>query len=313
MNTATAEHPIIAGAGLAKPVADRPAFEIIGGELLTLRAGVAVIVDGKRVEHPEGRIITLPAGIAPGADLVITADADGNPVASIATSLADCRAPNVIGGVHFAPGGAAPARAGGDSTPALDPHSLWDICFRPACPDPRGMVFVSGSRGGATVPPFWADKYLLAQDHLAGTSRLGATIADGRNKPQRIDGAGNYDNCNFHTVTELLAHHGKRVLALGEFFAAAYGVAEKTSAERRTETTVLDAPRTSAFGLIQATGQRWQWGHDDDPDQPRPSLFGGLWGDGVFAGPRYAVVDIWPGYSSGWFSARGRSDHLQPV
>jgi hypothetical protein len=109
----------------------------------------------------------------------------------------------------------------------------------------------------------------------------------------------------------VLASHGKGVLSLEEFFAAAYGVTEKTAAGDNPKTTGLDAPRTSRFGLMQATGNMWVWGRSNDV-QPRASLFGGSWLGGDSAGSRYAYLGCWPGLSSGDLGARGRSDHLQP-
>ena len=68
------------------------------------------------------------------------------------------------------------------------------------------------------------------------------------------------------------------------------------------------------LGLIQASGNLWQWGHDGDPDEPRASLVGGSWWFDGDAGSRQALLGCaWPGNSSGSIGARGRCDHLQPV
>lgn len=109
----------------------------------------------------------------------------------------------------------------------------------------------------------------------------------------------------------MLASHGKGLLSIEEFFAAAYGVTEKSADKGDPDMTGLDAPRTSKFGLMQATGNMWVWGHDGDPDEPRASSFGGSWISGDLAGSRYAYVGVWPEYSSDDLGARGRSDHLQ--
>ena len=101
------------------------------------------------------------------------------------------------------------------------------------------------------------------------------------------------------------------LLSLEEFFAAAYGVTEKSSADNNPRITGLDAARTSKWGVMQATGNMWTWGHDGDPDEPRASLFGGSWFSGGGAGSRFAVVGCWPGGSSDDLGARGRGDHLQ--
>jgi hypothetical protein len=159
----------------------------------------------------------------------------------------------------------------------------------------------------------WCDIYLLGKDHLEnGTSRHGVTIADGTNQPQNPAG-GSFSRFDYDAACAMMKHHGKQLLGAEEFFAAAFGVTEKTAAARDPKTTGLDAPRTSRFGVMQATGNLWVWGTDGHPDMPRASLFGGSWVDGGNAGSRYAYLDYWYDNSSGDLGARGRSDHLQPV
>jgi hypothetical protein len=215
--------------------------------------------------------------------------------------------PLVLGGFHFAPGGNAAARAGGDDVPAINSYSVWDLNFRPACPDPRGMTLVD--TGGRK---FWCDIYLTAADHSDITSRFGVTIADGADLPNGTGTDGKkYKAFDYPTAVAVLASHGKGLLSVEEFFAAAYGVTEKSSADENPKVSGLDAPRTSKFGLMQATGNMWVWGHDGDPDEPRASIFGGAWLNGGDAGSRFAYLGYWPGSSSDSLGARGRSDHLQ--
>jgi hypothetical protein len=214
---------------------------------------------------------------------------------------------DILGGFHFAPGGNAGARDGGDSEPAINPRSLWDRNFRPACPDPRGMALIETPSG-----KFWCDIYLTGVDHLAdGTSRFGATIADGDDPPAK-PGRGHFAKFDYETALAVMKLHGKGLLSFAEFAAAAFGVREKTACHDNPRTTALDAPRTSRCGLIQATGNMWTWGHDGDPDEPRASIFGGSWLGGGNAGSRCAsVAYYWPRYSGGNLGARGRGDHLQ--
>ena len=60
---------------------------------------------------------------------------DGEVTTSRATAIPS--GDSVLGGFHYAPGGNAPARSGGDDVPAINPCSLWDVAFRPACADQR--------------------------------------------------------------------------------------------------------------------------------------------------------------------------------
>ena len=293
------------GAGLAgtliKADPNTPALFVTDSGFVAIKAGT--IFNGRTFDVDT--TLTAPDGaLIAGRDYIVMV---GETSAEVAPAEVAPTADFVLGGFHFAPGGNGSARRGGGETPAINPFSLWDVNYRPAAPDPRGMTLVEGQNG-----KFWADIYLLGRDHLAGTSRLGETIADGDSPPRKVDGNGYFDGLDYPTAVAVLAHHGKQLLSYDEFRAAAYGVTERSAVGNDPKVTKLDAPRTSRFGLIQPTGNMWQWGTDGDPDDPRPSLFGGDWWYGVFAGSRQAYLDYWPGNSYGVIGARGRCDHLQP-
>jgi hypothetical protein len=282
---------------LSKTRSGTPVLMTTGATSLVIRGGT--IFNGRGFDFDT--IVPMGAlGLEAGGDYAVLAG-DSAVSCERVTSLDPLANPD---GFHVAPGGNAPAREGGDQTPAINPCSLWDVAFMPACKDPRGMAFV------APIGK-WVDIYLLAKDHLQhGTSRLGATIADGNDPPQNRAG-GYFRRLDFETAAAVMKHHGKQLLTYSEFVAAALGVKERSSADEDPETTKLDAPRTSRFGLMQATGSLWVWGTDGDPDDPRPSIFGGSWVGGSTAGSRFASLDCWPGGSGGNLGARGRSDHLQ--
>jgi len=294
MTTATLAAPL----RIRRTVTDQSIFIVNDRDRIALRAGTTI---GEHSSDAE-TAIRLPQ-LAPGTDYAVTIEA-GQPVA------VDCRdalPADAIGGFHYAPGSNAPARAGGDDKPSINPFSCWDAGFRPACLDPRAMALVDGR--------FWADIYLLGTNHMdAGTSRCGATIADGRSLPQATDGKGKVKKLDFATAQAIYAYHGKRLLTAEEFFAAAYGVKEREALDVEPETTgdlSSDAARfISRYGLFGATGTMWQWGTDGDPDDPRASLFGGSWLLDGRAGSRQAFLGFWPENSSGDIGARGRSDHL---
>jgi len=297
MNTKTASQA--AAPTLIRPDATAPVFKVTGRNSVVVKAGT--ICAGHTFAEDTPVTLDLDPGYTLGADYVVSFDGTALSV-SRPTGIPDGE--TLLGGFHYAPGGNAAARSGGDDIPAVNPFSLWDIAFRPACPDPRGMTLVETPNGR-----FWCDIYLTGADHLTnGTSKFGVTITDGNDPPRDADGrpARRFD---YETAKAVMASHGKGLLGVDEFFAAAFGVTEKTSARHDPVTTGLDAPRTSRFGLMQATGNLWVWGHDADPDLPRPSIFGGAWLDGN-AGSRCAYLGDWPGYS-GSLGARGRSDHLQ--
>jgi hypothetical protein len=289
---------------LIRPNPHVSVFKTTGRDSLVVRAGT--IFAGHTFAHDTSVPLHLNAadepGYVPGADYVVNCDCGA---LSVARLIGIPDGGTLLGGFHYAPGGNAPARAGGDDVPAINPFSLWDVAFRPACPDPRGMTLVTTSAGR-----FWCDIYLTGVNHLAdGTSKFGATIADGDDRPRDAKGkpAKRFD---FATAQAVMAAHGKGLLSLEEFFAAAFGVTERTAAERDPKTTGLDAPRTSRFGLMQATGGLWVWGHDGDPDQPRGAFIGGSWFNVGYAGSRCADVGYWDAVSVENLGARGRSDCL---
>ena len=292
---------------LTRPDPNTPIFKATSCDSLVVKAGT---VFGN---HTFGEDTPVPLhinaagepGYIPGADYFVTFDGG---VLAVTRPIGIPEGNTLIGGFHYAPGGNAMARSGGDDTPAINPFSLWDIAFRPACPDPRGMALVElfGRR-------FWCDIYLTGVDHLAnGTSKFGVTIADGNDLP--IDGDGKKAaHFDYATAQSVMAAHGKGLLSIEEFFAAAFGVTEETAAQRDPIKTGLDAPRTSHFGLMQATGNLWIWGHDGDPDKPLAAVFGGYWDYGGYAGSRSSNWYNYPWASNANIGARGRCDHLVHV
>jgi hypothetical protein len=310
-----------AAARLVKRDANVPALRAIGRGKLVIRAGTVFFGRRFRTDTP----VNLPA-LEIGGDYFVNVPPKGAPFAvnsRIAGGVQRGIGVDVIGGFHFAPGGNAKGNRGGDATPAINPNSVWDVNFRPACPDPRGMTLVEvwpedvfGKRGGRAFTGryrFWCDIYLTASDHLAGTSRFGVTIADGGSPPEKAGGE-RHDKLDYATAVAVLKHHRKQLLSAVEFFAAARGVTERTAAAADPVKTGLDAPRTSNSGCMQITGNLYQWGHDGHALLPRASIFGGYWWRGADAGSRHASLAYpWPEYSNGNWGARGRSDHLQPA
>ena len=275
-----------------------PALIVTGPNSISIKGGTTFAGRTFTEDTP----VIFDVALEAGADYAVTVK-DG--AVGYARLCAPPSGTDILGGFHYAPGGNAPARAGGDSVPAINPYSVWDQNFRPKCACPCGMAFVAARN-------CWVDIYLTAKDHLAnGTSQFGVTIADGDDPPENPDG-GRFKKFDYATACAVMTHHGKTLLSVDDFFASAIGVTEKTSCDDDPDITGLYAPRTSKFGLMQPTGTMWQWGDDGDPDMPRASIFGGSWLHGEIAGSRYAnVAYSWPDSSNDYIGARGRSDHLQ--
>ncbi len=278
----------------------RPALIVTGRDAIAIRKGTSF---SGRTFTADTPLPAPKAGYESGCDYGVFVSGKSLRVEKLEKFPA--RAASLFGGFHFAQGGNAPARAGGDIISVGNLYSLRDVNFRPSCRDPRGMVFIDALRD-----PFWCDIYLLGINHVVdGTSKWGVTIADGNDPPADPKG-GAFRRLDYATAEAVMKHHGKALLSYDEFRAAAFGVTEKTAHDGDPKTTQIDAPRTSKFGMMQATGNLWVWGHDGDPDNPRPSLFGGSWWSVDDAGSRQAVVGYWAGHSDEALGARGRSDHL---
>jgi hypothetical protein len=274
-----------------------PVLKLVGGKLY-LRGGASV--GGEKFSRDT--LIRFPtSGLVAGTDYGIAFGRD-----EFSVDLLVAAPKNYFAGFHFAPGGNAPKSSGGNSTPAINPCSMWDLKYRPKCSDPRGMAFISPRN-------CWADIYLTGADHLInGTSKCGVTIADGNDPPQNPVG-GRFAKFDYATAIAVMKHHGKALLSIEDGFEALIGVTEQTACGSDPRITGLDAPRTSKFGLMQATGNMWIWCHDGHPVTPRAAILGGSYWTGGLAGSRDAVVGYWPGYSSDVLGARGRGDHLQLV
>lgn len=294
----------VARSRLRKTDTSLPALVVLSSKTIAIRADVEFA--GVRFKNE----LQLPppyGDYQPGCDYGVYVSTKGPRVEKLET--APKLSGPLLGGFHFAPGRNASARNGGSSEPAINPCSIWDVNFRPACPDPRGMFFAA-----VHGIPGWYDIYLLGKDHLRdGTSKFGVTIADGNDPPQNPKG-GYFSKLDYDTAVAVYAHHGKTLIGAEEFFAIAKGVTEKSASGTDPVVTGLDAARTSQYGGMQMTGNLWTWCHcgDDDPGRRRASMFGGSWLNGDYAGSRYALVAcFWPEDSAGALGARGRGDHLQ--
>jgi hypothetical protein len=232
-----------------------------------------------------------------------------------------------IGSAHYAPGGNATAVSGGNTTPAFNPYSLFDLTYRPRRLDWRGMTTDPGQSVCSMI-------YLLNQSHIAnGPSKYNVAIATGSAPPlipTQFGGTGSssYANGDWWNLGEVLAAYGMRYPNYQEFAALAYGVTEGTSIGTTVTNSVLDSPRTSACGLIQATGNIDVWGANlggpygaaawtantdgrgSTYQLSNAVLFGGNWNDGANSGSRFSNWTNAPTLSSNLIGARGVCDLL---
>ena len=305
------------------------AFVKTGAATISTQAATLTIeVAGNLYAIPASTAVTMPSHSS-GTDYAIWAKTDGTLEATSNHVTPPSTNARKVGGYHYAPGGNATGVAGGDTTPAVNAYSIWDLKFRPACQDARGMTLVADG--------FWADIYLLGVGHPTnGSSKYNVTIADGSNPakvPAKFGGNGTtaYADGNWWNMGEALESFGKRFPTVDEFGALAYGTTEAASATAATDpvSTILRAESTSKWGVMLSTGNMYVWGADfgggaagaawtantngrgSTYQLSNAVLLGGAWGNGADSGSRCSSWNVAPTNSGVNVGARGVCDHLQ--
>jgi hypothetical protein len=271
--------------------------------------------------------VTMPGSATAGTDYAIWLRPDGVLECTSNFTTPPVANSRQLGGFHYAPGGNASGTSGGNTTPQINEFSMWDLKFRPACADPRGMALVADG--------FWTDIYLLGVDHhINGSSKFNVTIADGSSPPKRplaFGGNGTlaYGSLNWWEAAEVMRSHGKRLPTYSEFVALAYGTTEASSGGTDPVSTILRNAYTSKWGVMLASGNLWTWGDEFGGGAAAASwtantggrgstyqmenavLFGGYWNGGAFSGSRCSDWSASPTVSGNSISARGVCDHLR--
>lgn len=304
------------------------AFTKTGNGTASIKAGTILKVAQQVISFASNTTITMPT-LTSGTDYAIYVCADGTVRAdSNFTSPTGYTTLNSlkIGGFHYAPGGNAAGTSGGNTTPQINEYSFWDLKFKPACPDPRGMTLIANS--------FWSDIYLLGVDHVAnGTSKYNVTIADGSSPPKiptQFGGNGSnaYSSLNWWEAAEVMAANGKELPRYLQFAALAYGVTEASSIGTDQGSTIWNAAYVSKWGVNQATGVMWQWGNEFGGGAAAAGWtantisrgqtyqlsnavgLGGNWGEAAYSGSRASLWSLSPTASASAIGARGVCDLL---
>lgn len=302
------------------------AFTKTGNGTVSIKAGTLVDVSGKLISFVSDTAITMPT-LTAGSDYAIWVNPDASIQATSSFTSPPVTGSRKIGGFHYAPGGHSGSSGGGNSTPQINAYSMWDLKFRPACPDPRGMALVADG--------FWSDIYLLGVDHLTnGTSKYNVTIADGSSPPKIPtkfggNGTNTYGSLTWWEATETLRHHGKRAPTYSEFSALAYGTTEASSIGSDPGSTTWNATYISKWGMAQSSGNMWIWGDEfgggaaaaawtantggrgSTYQMENAVLFGGSWDEPSYSGSRCSLWNYSPSLSASLLGARGVCDHLQ--
>lgn len=316
----------IAPSLFAKADATAVAWTKTGAGTAETQTIVYAEVNGVVITVASGTSITMPT-LTAGTDYAIWLETDGGLTATTDHTSPPTANARKIGGFHYAAGGNAPAQAGGDTTPAINAYSFWDLNFRPTCPDPRGMTLVGDG--------FWVDIYLSGVDAITnGSSKYNVTIADGSSPPKVPtmfggNGTTTYGTYTWFEAQELATAFGKHTLTQLEFMSAMYGTTEASSIGTDPSTTNWDAAYVSKWGVNQATGCMWVLGRDrggpaaaaswnantegrgSEFNAPNAGLFGGNWGHGSNAGSRCSSWYYDASNSSSNIGSRFACDHLQ--
>ena len=303
------------------------AFTKTGNFTVSAASTLYVEVNGDAVVVASGAAVTMPGSAVVGTNYAIWAKTDGTLEATsnhVSPPTANARR---IGGFHYAPGGNATAQSGGNTTAQINEYSFWDLNFRPACQDPRGMTLVAGG--------FWVDIYLTNVDAITnGSSAYNVTMADGSSPPKIPtlfggNGSTDYGSYTWFEAQELATAFGKRSMTQQEFMSAAYGTTEASSIGSDQGSSVLNAAYTSKWGVIQAAGVLWIWGRErggpaaaaswnantegrgSEYNAPNAVLLGGDWSAGSVCGSRCSLWDGAASASFGGVGSRFACDHLQ--
>ena len=285
-------------------------------------------VNGSTLLIASGTSVTMPS-LTAGTDYAIWLETDGDVVATTNHTSPPTTGARKIGGFHYAPGGNATGTSGGNTTAQINEYSFWDLKFRPACSDPRGMTLVAGG--------FWADIYLTGVDAITnGSSKYNVTIADGSSPPKVPtlfggNGSTTYGSYTWFEAMELATAFGKRCPTQQEFMALAYGTTEASSRGSDPGTTQMSATDdnfTSKWGCIQSTGCLYVWARDrggpyagaswnantdgrgSEYNAPNAALFGGNWAAASNAGSRSSNWSDAASGSAGRIGSRFVCDHL---
>jgi len=258
--------------------------------------------------------------------------------ASYVTAPAGATGGSIVGGYHYIPSGRPTAFNNGSPTATAEilEYSIWDLTWRPVCPDPRGMTCVDGR--------FWCDLYFCGSTSYANTtfaavqsSKIGLTIADnsspalipsfyGGNGSTAYTLTGGNNPGSWYNFAEVAHSFGKRFMFSWEFQAAAFGAPEAGSRGSDPGTVIWE--RASKWGLAQATGTLNIWAIErvgiytsgintntggrgtEFADAPRALTLGGDWNGGAISGSRFAYWGHVPSHGASSICARFCAEHV---
>jgi len=300
-------------------------------------AVAGAVLNGKL--YATNTAVTMPGSFTVNTDYAIWQHPDSGALVastSFITAPTGATGGSIVGGFHYIPSGRPTAFNNGSPTAAAEilEFSIWDLTWRPECPDPRGMTCVDSR--------FWCDLYLCGSTSYAGTdfntvpsSKIGLTVADNSAPPlipEFYGGNGSTaytltsgnDPGSWYNFTEVAHSFGKRLMFSWEFQAAAFGAPEESSRGADPVTVIWE--RESKWGLAQATGAMYIWGAEhvisdssgSNTDTggrgkvfgtPHAPLLGGNWASTTDSGSRSTIWFESPSTGGSSYSARFACNH----
>lgn len=342
---ATSAYKILKGFNRRPPLHRGPLFYKTAALTVSIAADSAL----NGFFYSTATAVTMPGSFSNNVDYAIWQHpTTGALVADASFTSAPAGATNgsLVGGFHHIPSGRPTAVNNGSPTAAAEilEYSIWDLTWRPTCPDSRGMTCVDER--------FWCDLYFCGSTSYAGSdfsavpsSKIGLTIAD-ETAPPLIpafyggDGSTNYADSStlekgcWYDFCEVASSFGKRLLTMSEFQVAAFGAPEAGSRGDDPGTVIWE--RASKWGLAQATGTMNSWGagllfrdvnsqtfgwetgvtrgrgdvyQQGNDDSLVANVLGGAWGNVSNSGSRCSIWFNQPWSASNSISARFACDH----
>ena len=327
-----------------------PLFTASGNAIVTAMACQAVSTENVIFPLPAGTEVQMPAltaGTDYAVYLLPNGSLLASPNYSAPTGYSAAEVVQ-LGGAHYAPGGNAAAQAGGNSTPQFNPYSAWDIKFRPRCPNPRGMAFdhsgwndiyllnttpdILGTSAynapiadGETPPLI---PLAFGGNGTANYASLTQYEADEifRAYGKRLPTKAELTTACFGVTEQTAAGTEPTVTALDAARTSKFGLMQATGNMWCWCSDLMFLPHTTTLVEDLAGCIAWIKASYDGSDKAitenrgreytygasglAACRHGGLWFNGSGAGSRASIWFSSPGYSDGFFGARGRSDHM---
>ena len=223
------------------------------------------------------------------------------------TKSADTTSSRLIGGFHY--GRVRKSTTATDVATGIVPNSVWTLLWRPSCPNPDAMVYMSNK--------LWGDIY-LTRIKTNASSGIGGAVYD--SSAYGVNPGTGTEGFNQHTFVEALSKVGKRLATGQEFCIGAEGAPQGQNNNTYAWSASSNTARCtcgyvqysiSSLNICDLVGNVWKWASDiffrnggsatwesngiGSSYGGVGALFcGGAWGHSTYCGPRSFYVCDYP-------------------